>query len=233
MPFSVAAGRWIGPKYWIPACMLCWGATTMAMSAIKSRGTLIALRLLLGAFEAGFVPTVYYYITTLYPNYVIGFRLGLFAGCYSIAGAFSGLIAYGALQVQSAQWSDWQILFLLEGGLTLGFAVITLLVIPAKLSTAWMLTPAEREHAVYRMDRDTADVDEALGYNNIDHDHKVSLRNVKDALKDAKKLGIIFFNIFALVPVYGLTTFTPLIIQGIGQYSAVQSNLLSVPPFVV
>jgi MFS family permease len=205
----------------------------MAMSAIQNRGTLIALRLLLGAFEAGFVPTCYYYITTLYPSHVVGFRLGLFAGCYSIAGAFSGLIAYGALQVQSSRWADWQILFLLEGGLTLGFAALTCLVIPAKISTAWMLNKAEREHAVYRMDRDTADVDEALGYNNVNLDHRVSLRNVRDALKDYKKLGVIFFNIFALVPVYGLTTFTPLIVQGIGEYTAVQANLMSVPPFVV
>lgn len=56
-PFSTAIGRRIGPKYWIGCMMVAWGSVCMAHAAIKNRGTLIALRLLLGAFEAGFVPT--------------------------------------------------------------------------------------------------------------------------------------------------------------------------------
>jgi MFS family permease len=56
-PFSTAIGRRIGPKYWIACMMVAWGAVCMAHAGTKNRGTLIALRLLLGAFEAGFVPT--------------------------------------------------------------------------------------------------------------------------------------------------------------------------------
>jgi hypothetical protein len=56
-PFSAAIGRRIGPKYWIACMMVAWGMVCMAHAATKNRGTLIALRLLLGAFEAGFVPT--------------------------------------------------------------------------------------------------------------------------------------------------------------------------------
>jgi hypothetical protein len=39
--------------------MLAWGAICMAHAGIKNRQTLIALRLLLGAAEAGFVPSVF------------------------------------------------------------------------------------------------------------------------------------------------------------------------------
>jgi hypothetical protein len=56
-PFSTAIGRRVGPKYWIAGMMVAWGTVCMAHAATKDRGTLIALRLLLGAFEAGFVPT--------------------------------------------------------------------------------------------------------------------------------------------------------------------------------
>jgi MFS family permease len=56
-PFSAAIGRRVGPKYWIACMMTAWGAVCMAHAGTKNRGTLIALRLLLGAFEAGFVPT--------------------------------------------------------------------------------------------------------------------------------------------------------------------------------
>jgi MFS family permease len=65
-PFSTAVGRRIGPKYWIACMMVAWGAVCMAHAATKNRGTLIALRLLLGAFEAGFVPTSF--VSLLYLN---------------------------------------------------------------------------------------------------------------------------------------------------------------------
>jgi hypothetical protein len=39
--------------------MLAWGSLCMAHAGIRNRGTLIALRLLLGAAEAGFVPSVF------------------------------------------------------------------------------------------------------------------------------------------------------------------------------
>lgn len=73
--------------------MICWGTFCAAHAGVKGRGTLIALRLLLGAAEAGFVPTTFYFLSTIYPKYFLGFRLGLFSGMYSIAGAFAGLIA--------------------------------------------------------------------------------------------------------------------------------------------
>lgn len=56
-PFSTAIGRRVGPKYWIGFMMVAWGSVCMAHAGVKNRGTLMALRLLLGAFEAGFVPT--------------------------------------------------------------------------------------------------------------------------------------------------------------------------------
>lgn len=56
-PVSTAIGRRIGPKYWIALMMTCWGSVCMAHAGVRNRSTLIALRLLLGGFEAGFVPT--------------------------------------------------------------------------------------------------------------------------------------------------------------------------------
>jgi hypothetical protein len=90
-------------------------------------------------------------LSTLYTRYQLGFRLGLFAGCYSIASGFSGLIAYdlfsfspflfsshlfslcsyGVLHIKSSRFHNWQILFLLEGLVTIGFAIISFFVLPA------------------------------------------------------------------------------------------------------
>jgi MFS family permease len=232
MPLSAALGRYIGPKIWISFLMLCWGAITVTQTAMHHRSQLIALRLLLGVFEAGFVPISYYYIGTLYPRYMAGFRLGLFAGMYAWGAAFSGLIAYGCLQIKSSKYHDWQLLFLIEGAVTLLFAVITYFVIPKKLSTAWMLSPAERAHAVRRIQLDMRDFEEAAGADYVDDDGKIHMTNVKDAFKDWRKLLIILFNICATTPVYGFTIFMPLIMKGQG-YTGIRANLMSVTPFVV
>jgi MFS family permease len=55
-------------------------------------GQLIALRLLIGLFEAGFYPTAVFYLSTFYTRFDLAVRIGLFYGQYAIAGAFSGAI---------------------------------------------------------------------------------------------------------------------------------------------
>lgn len=76
-------------------------------------------------------------MSTIYPKYSLGLRLGLFAGMYSIAGAFAGLIAYGIFQVQHSGVHNWQLLFLIEGALSVFMAVVTVLILPARLDSAW------------------------------------------------------------------------------------------------
>jgi hypothetical protein len=120
--------------------------------------------------------------------------------------------------------------FLVEGGVTILMAFVTYFVLPAKLSTAWFLTPAQRQHAVRRLQVDNPDVDEEGNF--IEDNHKITWQNVRDALKDWKKLITICCNICATMPVYVFGVFMPLIVKGMG-YNGVEANLMSVSPFVV
>ncbi|KAF1814247.1 MFS general substrate transporter [Eremomyces bilateralis CBS 781.70] len=232
-PFSAAIGRYIRPKYWICLMMLFWGAVCMAHAGVKNRATLIALRLLLGAAEAGFVPTSFYYLSTLYPKYVLGRRLGLFCGMFAIAGAFAGLIAYGLFKIKSDVLHDWQILFIFEGAITLLMAIVTFVMLPADLHTAWFLTPLQRAHAVRRMqmdlDENVPDIEEVA---TTKESRRFSSRDLKEALTDWKKLIVILFNITATLPVSAFSYFMPLLVKGMG-YTGVKASLMSVPPFIV
>ncbi|KAH7116123.1 major facilitator superfamily domain-containing protein [Dendryphion nanum] len=228
-PFSAALGRRIGPKYWIAIMMTCWGAVCMAHAGTKNRATLIALRLLLGAFEAGFVPTSFYYMSTIYPKYSLGFRLGLFAGMYSIAGAFAGLIAYGIFQIKNSSLHDWQMLFLLEGGASVVMAVVTVAVLPARLESAWFFKPSEAAHAVARMEADVAGAsEEGAGGKNA----PIRRRDIMDAVTDWRKVLTVVFNVLATLPVSAFGYFMPLIVKGMG-YRGVDASLMSVSPFAV
>ena len=89
------------------------------MGVVKNYGGLLATRLMLGVagtccfppssmivfvgtllidsicLEAGLYPGVAYYITLWYPRHRAQYRQALFFSAASIAGAFSGLLAYG------------------------------------------------------------------------------------------------------------------------------------------
>lgn len=201
----------------------------MGMAGMKNRETLIALRLLLGSFEAGFVPCVFYYLGTLYPHYMLGFRLGLFAGTFQIAGAFSGLFAYGIFKIKSPHFKDWQLLFLIEGGATLFMAIVSFIVLPRRLGTAWFLTPEQRAHAERRMQIDCPTIDK--DGNPVEDDNKVTKQNVLDAFSDWRSLLVICCNIASVLPVSVFSVFMPLIVKGMG-YKALEANLMSVTPFV-
>lgn len=95
--------------------MIVWGGLCMAHAAIKSDGSLIALRLLLGAAESGFNPAAFYLLSSRYPRYIVGLRMGIYAGMYAVAGAFAGLIAYGLLHIDLSRLHGWQPVFFVRG----------------------------------------------------------------------------------------------------------------------
>jgi hypothetical protein len=71
---------------------LGWGVSTITNAFIRGRAALIATRLMVGAFEAGFYPTASAYLSYFYCRYDLAVRLALFYGQFAIAGAFSGSI---------------------------------------------------------------------------------------------------------------------------------------------
>ncbi|KAL5381630.1 hypothetical protein DPSP01_007078 [Paraphaeosphaeria sporulosa] len=168
-------------------------------------------------------------MSTIYPKYSLGLRLGLFAGMYSIAGAFAGLIAYGIFQVKHLAVHNWQLLFLIEGALSILMAVVTVIVLPARLNTAWFFKADEAAHAVARMEADVAGASHEGAQNKTGG---ITRRDVLDAVTDWRKLLTVVFNVLATLPVSAFGYFMPLIVKGMG-YSGVQASLMSVSPFVV
>jgi hypothetical protein len=227
-PFMVIMARRVGVKYFLGFQLLAWGSLCMCHAAIRGRGTLIALRLLIGAAESGFTQIGMYYMSTLYPKYDLGFRVGVFTGMYSVAGAFAGVLAYGLLRIESPSLHSWQIVFLFEGAVTVFLGLITFFVLPKSLSGAWFLSAEERAHAIRRMEIDLAGTQEEGDINNT----SVIRRDFIDVAKDWKKLLIVLCNITMVLPVTAFTTFLPLIVKGMG-YSGIMATLMSVSPFVV
>jgi len=56
-PISVAVGKRAGQARWLAVISTGWGILTLAHAFVKTKGQVIAVRLLIGVFEAGFYPT--------------------------------------------------------------------------------------------------------------------------------------------------------------------------------
>jgi MFS family permease len=198
-PIMVLLGRRVGPRRWLGCSLIAWGALCMAHAGIRSSGTLIALRLLLGAAESGFTQTAFYYMSLMYPKFSLGLRMGLFSGMYSVASAFAGLFAYGLLHIDGPGVAvhGWQVVFLVEGSLTVFLGCVVFLAFPADVGTAWFLNTAERAHAVRRMQKDLSGAQEEDAGDGERGGNRwaVLRRDVLDVFRDWKKLLCIVFNI--------------------------------------
>lgn len=82
------------PSIWLPSIMVAWGTVMTLMGIVQDFKGLLIARLFLGVAEAGLYPGVAYYITMWYTRNESQFRQAMFFSAASVAGAFSGLLAF-------------------------------------------------------------------------------------------------------------------------------------------
>ena len=134
-----------------------------------------------------------------------------------IAGAFTGLIAFGTFQLDGAI-QGWQYLFLIEGSLTFVMGVIALFVLPKSSATAYFLTEDEKRLAYYRIAMNSS----------VEPDAKFNFRRAIQVFKTDRLWP--FYALIGVgigVPLYSVSNFLPLIIARFG-YSTVKTNLYTV-----
>ena len=186
---------------------------------------LIATRLLIGAFEAGFYPTAVAYLSTFYTRFDLAVRIGLFYGQYAIAGAFSGSIAYGVFHLKNSHLENWQYLFIIEGAATCFIAAFSWFWLPTTPGSAWFLKEHERQYAADRIRVDNVNyVQHTYGENGMEKD-RLTKRDIIETAKDWKLWYVLFFGICASVPGQAFSVFLPLVVKGLG-YSSIQANLV-------
>ncbi|KAJ4375884.1 hypothetical protein N0V83_001162 [Neocucurbitaria cava] len=132
--------------------MVAWGVVMTLMGIVQSYHGLLIARIFLGVTEAGLFPGVAYYITMWYARHEAQFRQALFFSAASVAGAFSGLLAYGIAHMDGVgNLAGWRWIFILEGILTVIVAIIAYFVLFDYPETASFLTEEERAFVVYRL----------------------------------------------------------------------------------
>jgi MFS family permease len=123
------------------------------MAAVKSFAHLVALRTILGCIEAGFAPGVILLLSSWYKQTEQSKRFGVFISAAVLSGAFGGLIAAGIVEgLEGAHGiRGWRWLFIIEGVITIGFAISSIFILPDFPTTTQRLSERERQIAVARL----------------------------------------------------------------------------------
>ncbi|KAF2275465.1 MFS general substrate transporter [Westerdykella ornata] len=276
-PVGAALGRRYGMVAWVPSCMLLWGIATALHVWVRARWQLYGLRIAIGCLEAGFYPVTVSYLSLFYTRFEFGRRLSLFYGQAAVGGALGGLISFavfsrfrddlaeGGKDVHTASsvgWKSWQILFFLEGVLTIIVAVVGYFWLPHSAGTAWFLSPDEREYATQRviLDRSAqSETTESLrdgteeGHecdeesrgllsrskrtttiaSSVTDDRGLAPHDVVSALFSPRIWHILACNILSAVPVYAFQVFLPLVLAPLTETpNPALINLLTAPPYI-
>lgn len=91
---------------------LGWGVTSILQATTTNFAGLMALRCLLGLFEAGFAPGVALFLSFFYHRSEMAFRYGLFISFSPIANCFASAMAYGIVHAETSL-SSWKLLFVI------------------------------------------------------------------------------------------------------------------------
>ncbi|TIA53911.1 MFS general substrate transporter [Aureobasidium pullulans] len=220
------------PSIWLPSIMVAWGIVMTLMGLVKDFHGLLIARIFLGVTEAGLFPGVVFYNTMWYCRYEVQVRQAYFFSAASVAGAFSGLLAYGISYMEGVGGlAGWRWIFILEGLLTFLVAIVAYFVLVDYPETASFLTVEERAFITYRLKYDGQDA-------NTDHGYRVAQtdRSDKKFLFAAFRDWQIWVNIVVywgyVCPLYGISLFLPTIIKELG-YKTTTAQLLTVPIYVV
>ncbi|SCU98934.1 LANO_0F00232g1_1 [Lachancea nothofagi CBS 11611] len=222
---AVLCLKLIPPRYYMSTLVFCWSVITICSGFVKSYHSLLATRVLLGAFEGGFFPAMTLLISIIYKPQEQGRRIALFFGSAAISGAFGGLIATGITAVHgSHSLNGWQWLYIIEGLTSVTAAAWLLFGLPKDIESFNFLNEKEQSLMVTRAEQQA---------NYIGKDEKFSWKYVLDALKDFKVYTGLLIQFCQNVTLYGFTTFLPATLKlGMG-YDSKKAQYMSVPVYLL
>jgi D-galactonate transporter len=211
-----------GARLWIARIMITWGLISAGMMFVQGETSFYAMRFLLGAAEAGFLPGIVYYLSQWFPRlhraravswFMIGIPLSIVFG-----GPLSGWVMDRFDEYLGLH--GWQWMYLVEGlpAVFLGFVVLGFLT--EKPADARWLTAEQREWLSARIHAEHTEAETR---------HRVSLQQAIGH-PTVWLLAIIMFC--CQTGSYGLTLWVPTIVKGLAGYTDFEVGLFSAIPYI-
>jgi sugar phosphate permease len=211
IPSNIALYR-VGARLWLSRIMISWGVMSAATALAVGANSFYALRLLLGATEAGFFPGVAFYLGTWFPARYRTRMIAWFMIAIPISSVIGGPISGWLLTLDGRGGiAGWQWMFLIEG----------LPVVLIGISLLWLL--ADRpEDVSWLTDDERRIVRERLAAETRPRE----VRHLSAAVRDVRVIILALVQFGFLVGSYGIGIFLPLILRE-GKLTEVQIGFVS------
>ncbi|SAK30895.1 MFS transporter [Burkholderia multivorans] len=222
IPSNILLARW-GARITFVRIMFLWGLATAITAFIMNVGHLVTLRLLVGAFEAGFLPGIVLYLTFWFPASMrarvtaVIFVANAAAG--SVAAPISGWILSSMNGVLGLE--GWKWVFILEGLPACVMGLVCLKALRDRPEEAEWLTDVEK--AAIKADLAT----EAVTH----PDHSTGV--LRQVLGNPINYMVAFLFFTAICSNYLLFFWLPTIVKESGVASFVNVGLLTAIPLAM
>lgn len=216
----------MGPGWFLPIITLGFGLCSIFTAYVDNLSQACGVRFVLGAFEAGALPGIAYYLSRWYRRSELAFRLAMYLVMAPLAGAFGGLIASGILTLDSfGNLQSWRMIFAIEGIVTTGLALISFFTLTDRPSTARWLNQEEKDLAIARLKSERVGTTEVLD--------KMDKTKLVRGIINPITLSTSFIFLLVNITVQGLAFFAPTVVRTIyPDETTVRQQLYTVPPYI-
>lgn len=198
--------------------ILVWSILLMCHVAAKNYEGMLALRFLLGMFEASISPAIMNIVSMFYTRSEQPVRMCVFLAFNGAATMLGALLGYGLGHAHSPHIKTWQLIFLVIGLLNFVWSFVFLWVMPDSPSTAKFLSHKQRIVAIDRI------AGNMIGVKTKSFDSNQAL----EALLDIKVHCLILIGLACGVINGGVSNFASSLIRGFG-FSGIYATLLQLP----
>lgn len=105
--------RPIGPKYLLNGLAVSWGAVMVGMGFINDWRYIVVCRMLIGVFEAGYLPCCMFLLATWYQRFEVQTRMSWWYLINLVVSAFGNILAFAIVKLDGAHGIEgWRWIFM-------------------------------------------------------------------------------------------------------------------------
>lgn len=222
VPISVLVKR-TGARIGLSFILFAWGLASGSMALITNKRDFFLLRLIVGAAESGFFPSVIYYLTQWFAEEDMGLSYTIVMTSTALSGVLGGPLAGIIMTYLDGAWGirSWRWLFIAEAVPTLVLAVFMFFYLDKDPTHARFLTEEERQWLINRQQRELQNRTGA---------HAVS--GLREALRFKWLWIIVSIWLLYSCGYYGIIFWLPLLLKSASNLTNVLVGFLSAIPYL-
>jgi MFS family permease len=141
----------VGARLWIARIMITWGFLAAGTAFVVGPRSFYAMRLILGAAEAGFFPGVILYVTYWFPKEYRARIIGMFTVAIPVSSFLGSPISAALLGINWLGLRGWQWMFILEGAPAVLLGLFCLFVLSDKPTNARWLAADQKDWLIEKL----------------------------------------------------------------------------------